>query len=808
MRPAGAGRRQPMTTRILILAGAVLALLLMAAPGGNAEAQPLQCLDCHEDFTAGSVHEGALYCEDCHEDVTSEDHIDTGAAPVDCSICHDGVAQVADHDLHHRLLGAEDAPRCADCHTGHQVQPPAEVENPAETYCAQCHDSIVMTSTYHKQQFIPEETCQECHEADEYHKTLAGSVHDRFACVDCHGYVANNFEQHQDEGIPYERLSDCRMCHRGPTEQHRDSIHGIAIQEGIDDAANCWDCHGSHDVLPADSELSPVNPVNLPKTCGACHDNPEFAQKYGLMLRGPAMAYAQSVHGKLLLRGNTDAPTCENCHGVHDIKNRVQPGSTISPFTVPDTCGKCHQELHDEYVQSSHWVAARRGIGEAPVCNDCHTEHAIVDFNGQDRAQHIREIQEQTCFQCHQDPRIARRFALSGEQIHQYQDSYHGMAMVRGDLDVAMCIDCHGGHKILPKRHPESTVNEANVLQTCQQCHPNANQTFAASYTHEAASRTTRVIEYWVKLVYVWLVWLVIGGMLLHNALIFAYEVRARGREHQRVVSVPRFTRNEVVQHVLLAASFIVLAVTGFALTYPQLWPFNWLGAIGLTEDARQITHRSAGVVMLVLGVYHVGYMLFTRRGRYLLRRFRVGLRDALGAAGNVAYYLGLRRERPAFDTFDYTEKAEYWALIWGTVVMGVTGIVLWFPTDVSENAPGWLIPVSEIVHFYEAVLATLAIIVWHWFFVIFHPREYPLSFTMVDGRIELEHFKHHHAAEFRRIYRELLRLNGGEIGRNQLSYEAGHFVDAMERHNLDAYEVLHNEVQRDPHLRSVVESD
>ena len=101
-----------------------------------------------------------------------------------------------------------------------------------------------------------------------------------------------------------------------------------------------------------------------------------------------------------------------------------------------------------------------------------------------------------------------------------------------------------------------------------------------------------------------------------------------------------------------------------------------------------------------------------------------------------MAYYLGRRGEKPRSPRYDYVEKAEYLALIWGTVVMAITGLILWFPNQFTRFAPGWLVEVSEVVHFYEAWLAFLAIVVWHWFFVIMHPEEYPLNLTFLNGKI------------------------------------------------------------------------
>jgi cytochrome b subunit of formate dehydrogenase len=110
-----------------------------------------------------------------------------------------------------------------------------------------------------------------------------------------------------------------------------------------------------------------------------------------------------------------------------------------------------------------------------------------------------------------------------------------------------------------------------------------------------------------------------------------------------------------------------------------------------------------------------------------------------------MAYHLRLRKDRPIYPRFDYTEKLEYLALIWGTTVMIATGLVLWFPTLVSRYLPSWAFPVSEVIHFYEAWLAFLAILIWHFYFVFFHPEVYPMNTTWLDGKTTTEHAVHKH---------------------------------------------------------------
>ena len=771
----------------------------------SALAAELDCKECHDDVTIGPAHEDGVKCAECHEDVIDATHEDKGAKPVACVACHEEAAETLERDVHRRLVAAgnDDIPDCKTCHGTHEIEAPADSRNVTEDYCADCHDNVLLVNKYHSLGKEPDATCLECHdEAETFPAKLAGSVHQRHGCADCHAYSAQHLEEHQDD-LPFDQVADCYLCHRQEALAHRDSIHGITIAEGVNEAANCWNCHGSHEIPPIHASESPVHPANLAETCAGCHDDPQFADKFAMSVKLPGKMYEDSVHGVLVKQGRMEAANCVLCHGVHDIRNRVQPGSPIHPLAVPQTCGVCHEEITDAYERSIHWARAKRGVKDSPVCNDCHSEHSVQGINvaGQPDGQ-ARRIQQETCLRCHADPVLARRYNLNPNRVASYLDSYHGMAERRGDEKVAMCVDCHGVHEILPQKHPRSLVNVDNVTETCRQCHPGANASFAATYTHEQASPVNRRVIYWVEVVYVWAIWLVVGGMLLHNGLIFGVELRARRRATESAITVPRFTLNEVVQHALLSLSFLVLVVTGFALTYPEAWVFRWLEWLGMSEPVRQWIHRGAGIAMIVLGAYHLGYLAATRRGREVLGALMLRLEDLRGAAANLAFYLGLRRQPPELDDFDYTEKAEYWALIWGTVVMAVTGIILWFPELITRRAAPWIIELSTVIHFYEAVLASLAILIWHGFFVILHPREYPLNFTMVDGRITLEKYAHHHRRSFKRLLLDWARVRAGHLARTAVHSYSGRVLAALEDAGQNPDAVLDGYLAHEPELR------
>ena len=119
--------------------------------------------------------------------------------------------------------------------------------------------------------------------------------------------------------------------------------------------------------------------------------------------------------------------------------------------------------------------------------------------------------------------------------------------------------------------------------------------------------------------------------------------------------------------------------------------------------------------------------------------------KDAKDAVGTMLYYLGLGKNKPKFGRFTYGEKAEYWALVWGTALMGVTGVMMWAKVWVGNLLARWWVDVATAVHFYEAILATLAIVVWHFYQVFFDPDVYPMNWAWWDGKMPVEHYREEH---------------------------------------------------------------
>ena len=376
-----------------------------------------------------------------------------------------------------------------------------------------------------------QDECMECHGETDLTKLDAqgqevsmfldiakyeNSIHGDFSCVDCH------FDA---EEIPHEETLqkvDCGMCHDGALEAYNSSVHRKAKESGADEAASCVDCHGKHDILPAINPQSRVHPLKVATTCALCHADPKIVQKYHIPIPDPLAAYKNSVHGVAVLsEENFDAATCNSCHGSHDIRTMADPVSPIYWTNVPETCGQCHGEIYEQYTESVHWTAVKRGIRQAPVCTDCHGEHEVKSPDDPKSPVHPLRVAAATCGRCHDSELINRRFGMAESRVATFEDSYHGLAIKGGSVAAANCASCHGIHNILPSSDPLSLVHPANLQATCGSCHKDATENFARGPVHLTTTTTPGRIVQFVKTFYFWLIVVVISAMLLHNGADF-----------------------------------------------------------------------------------------------------------------------------------------------------------------------------------------------------------------------------------------------------------------------------------------------
>jgi cytochrome b subunit of formate dehydrogenase len=247
-------------------------------------------------------------------------------------------------------------------------------------------------------------------------------------------------------------------------------------------------------------------------------------------------------------------------------------------------------------------------------------------------------------------------------------------------------------------------------------------------------------------------------------------------RGEGRIKKYLRMTLNERFQHLNLFINFTILVITGFALKYPEAFWASPITDIPLGMTFRGFLHRLCGVAIVFLGGYHILYCLFTPRGRGIVKDMILGFKDAKDLWETLKNNLFINRpaKEIKMGRFNFREKFEYLGLIWGTIVMTVTGFILWFKEEWLLFFPMWTFDVARAIHFYEAILATLTIIVWHFYSVIFNPDVYPMNWAWITGNLTEHEMELEHGLELEKIkaqqkgelkeFAEAAAMGGGRV--------------------------------------------
>ena len=301
-------------------------------------------------------------------------------------------------------------------------------------------------------------------------------------------------------------------------------------------------------------------PTNVPLLCAQCH---RMGQKAAVRYTGSEKEiverYTESTHGKGLLKsGLVVTAMCTNCHTAHRELPHDNPESSVNDKNIPATCGTCHNGIEDQFEHSVHSRNVTKSDKPLPVCNDCHSAHTIQRTDNEGFKLTIMT----QCGRCH-------------EKIAQtYFDTYHGKVSQLGYTKTAKCYDCHGAHDILPIADPRSHLSRANVVATCQKCHPGATRRFAGYLTHATHHDPAK---------YPWLFWtfwgmtgLLVGTFTLGGAHTLMWLPRAlqmrRASSRAHVASAAtefvRFTRLNRLLHAAMIVSFMSLALTGLTLKF------------------------------------------------------------------------------------------------------------------------------------------------------------------------------------------------------------------------------------------------
>ena len=559
--------------------------------------------------------------------------------------------------------------------------------------------------------------CLRCHGKENYEKKAAngemrplhvtaekfqGSVHGGFDCVDCHNDIVK---------IPHKKGIDrkvgCVRCHQdlwaeaqqfdGNGEESRLDVviekiesymNSIHARPSIDDQsrtnATCYNCHDAHYITPIDTAWRAEKKFQIPSVCGKCHTR-EFE------------IYKNSVHGREIRNGNTDAAVCSDCHTSHniDISN-----DTSGRLAISAQCGNCHEDKLESYMETYHGKITRLGYGETAKCYDCHGSHAIKRVTENDSMVHNGN-RLKTCQACHEG-------ATEGYVTFQPHGTTNNFA-----------------------EYPEMWLAAKGMIGLLL-------GTFAFFWLHSALWFNR---EYQDRK----------HGRDRPHIRIEDLDMK-EGKTHFR-----RFTRWWRLAHLVGALSIMLLALTGLTVLFSgSAWAPYVMNLLGGPVSAG-VLHRIGAIGFMGVFFIHLIYFAYHIGGKW--RTFEwfgpnslIPNWDDLGdAIAMFRWFFGLG-PRPILEHFSYWEKFDYWAPFWGMTIIGVSGMMMWLPELTATYLPGWIFNVAAIVHGEEAILAVVFLFTVHFFNNHFRPDKFPLDTTMFTGRVPLEHYRHEHRREYDRL--------------------------------------------------------
>ncbi len=564
---------------------------------------------------------------------------------------------------------------------------------------------------------------------------------------------------------PKLRNDRCLRCHGKENYSREDAygkdrpLHVTAekFKESVHGGGDCVSCH--QDIV----KIPHKKGVDRQVGCVRCHlDLWEEAQQNGGTEKDQRLgvvaekiqSYMGSVHARPSIddQSRTNA-TCYNCHDAHYITPTDTINNPESRLKTPLICGQCHTETLDTYMTSVHGKEIGSGNTGAAVCSDCHATHSVAVSNDLPGRLAITA----KCGNCHQ------------EMMESYLETYHGKITRLGYSETAKCYDCHGSHGIKRVTEPDSKVHNGNRLETCRTCHADATEGYVTFQPHGTTNNFAEYPEMW--LASKGMIGLLLGTFSffwLHSALWFyrEYQDRKHGknRPHIMLEDLPqakthfrRFTRWWRLAHLVGALSIMLLALTGLTVLFSgSSWaPYvmNLLGgpvSAGILHRAGAIGFMSVFFIHLFYFAWHIGsnWRTFDWFGPNSLVPNWHDLGDAIAM---FRWFFGLDK-RPVLDHYSYWEKFDYWAPFWGMTIIGVSGMMMWYPAVTASFLPGWVFNVAAIVHGEEAILAIVFLFTVHFFNNHFRPDKFPLDTTMFTGRVPLEHYRHEHRREYDRL--------------------------------------------------------
>lgn len=251
--------------------------------------------------------------------------------------------------------------------------------------------------------------------------------------------------------------SDCLMCHSDRTLKGNKSGHSFSVfvdekklGNSVHSDVKCIDCH--QDLAGSDF---PHTENVQPAKCNSCHEDIQTR-------------FDKSLHGIAKSRHDNLAPTCQTCHGSHDIIPVKDPKSRVAPINIPYVCGSCHKEgapvqlqrnipeshILENYSESMHGEGLlKKGLSVTATCASCHTAHDILPHTNPNSSIARNNIVK-TCSKCHTEIELVHRKVIKGERWEKEANV------------IPVCVDCHQPHKARKVFYDQGTADA-----DCLTCH-------------------------------------------------------------------------------------------------------------------------------------------------------------------------------------------------------------------------------------------------------------------------------------------------------------------------------------------------
>ena len=583
------------------------------------------------------------------------------------------------------------------------------------------------------------------------------------------------------------------------------------------DPENCLLCHqfyglSRYDAANDQTHLFFIDPDYLHElrgpharlACTACHPREEVAViPHGEVSRVNCTQTCHLREPGGLERRFSHANVAEMLdRSAHPLSSLAELRFVGGPLLRPgqSRCLYCHDEPVFRNLEGVLPSLALLGARAFDRCDVCHAQQVPVDV-----AYYVRHVaarlqparppleQAQVCAVCHADAEVLKTHEMK-DAVASFVRSFHGKAALLGDLSTAGCLSCHvrGGenvHLMLGRTDPRSSVNPANVANSCRsaQCHPNAQPRLAAASVHLDLPSARASLEFWIAAAFILLTIGTFGPSLVICLLELGQIVVGREHEHapgveslvQRILvhpqgrrSLTRFTVNQRVQHWILVVLFTTLAATGFPMKFADRdWARSVIETLGGLHVARNV-HHWAGIALVVGFTVHMIYCL-TRLSRRARQSAPGGARMGIWEAfwnlpmmirpselwkgyHLLRYLVGLRRDPPTFGRFSIKEKFEYIGVFWGTTLLGITGAMLWGEQYLSQHITGRILNIALIAHTYEAFLAVIHVGILHIVNVVLSPHVFPLSRATITGETPLRELAEQHSEFVQKAARDL----------------------------------------------------